>query len=339
MNTTMRKIDPTTYFSQVALVLPENIREIITQLPGTLLDRLEEIRLRQERPLVMGFTLGEVFINSRGEITGHASNAYIVSADDIQRVTNMVSNSSIYALEEELKNGYITIPGGHRVGITGKVVLEAGKVKTIKNISGFNIRIAREIKGIASSVLPHIIDKQNRVRHCLILSPPRCGKTTLLRDIIRQLSNGMYVKSFKGVTIGLVDERSELAGCYQGIPQLDIGLRTDVLDGCPKAEGMMMLLRAMSPQVLATDEIGKQEDIHALEEVINAGVTVLSTVHGTSLEEISRRPALKYLLGLNVIERFIILGRSRGVGTVEDVVDGISMNSLEVKKCLISSEP
>jgi stage III sporulation protein AA len=309
-------------YHPVFSVLPGNLRELVAGLPLQFMDRLEEIRLRQNRPLIVTHTAGDIYLSPAGEPTRHPGNAYIVSGDDIQRVTRMVSNSSLYAIEEELKNGYITLPGGHRVGITGKAVLEAGKVKTIKYISGFNIRVSREVKGIADNILPYLLDKDGRVKHCLIISPPRCGKTTLLRDLVRLISNGKPELNYTGVNVGLVDERSELAGCYRGVPQRDIGLRTDVLDACPKAEGMMMLLRAMAPQVIATDEIGKVEDIKAMEEVVNAGVTVLSTVHGSSPEEIMRRPALKYLLGLNVIEKFIILGRSRGVGTVEDIADG-----------------
>lgn len=319
-------------YRQVFSVLPDNLRGMMARLPVVVMDKLEEIRLRQNRPLVLGLTSGDSYLGPNGEPTDNPLRAYLVTEDDIKRVTRMVSNSSLYALEEELKNGYVTLPGGHRVGITGKVVVEAGKVKTIKYISGFNIRISREVKGIAQNILPHILDGCENVRHTLILSPPRCGKTTLLRDMVRLLSNGVPELNFPGVTVGLVDERSELAGCYRGIPQRDVGLKTDVLDGCPKAEGMMMLLRAMAPQVLATDEIGKQEDIRALEEVINAGVTVLTTVHGSSLEEIARRPALKYLLGLKVIERFIILGRSRGVGTVEEIIDGRTMQALGGKR-------
>jgi len=319
-------------FRQVFTVLPDNLREIIMALPGLFMDRLEEIRLRQNRPLAIGLTSGDCFLSPGGEVTENPARAYVVTGDDIQRVTRMVSNSSLYALEEELKNGYITLPGGHRVGITGKVVTEAGKVRTIKYISGFNIRISREVKGTARIILPRLLDRYGRVKHTLIISPPRCGKTTLLRDLVRLLSNGIPELNLPGVNVGLVDERSELAGCYRGIPQMDVGLRTDVLDRCPKAEGMMMLLRAMAPQVLATDEIGKQEDIQAMEEVINAGVTVLSTVHGSSPEEIKKRPALKYLLGLKVIERFVILGRSNGVGTVEDIIDGRTMETLGVNR-------
>jgi len=155
----------------------------------------------------------------------------------------------------------------------------------------------------------------------------------MLRDLIRQISSGIPRLGFPGLTVGLVDERSEIAGCYRGIPQRDVGIRTDVLDGCPKAIGMMMLLRSMSPQVIATDEIGRREDVDALEEVLNAGVKILTTAHGSSLADLSERPVLSNLIRSKIFERFVILGRSRGVGTIEDIIDGKSYRSLGVKKC------
>ena len=139
--------------------------------------------------------------------------------------------------------------------------------------------------------------------------------------------------NFPGLNVGLVDERSEIAGCHQGVPQKDIGLRTDVLDGCPKAEGMMMLLRSMAPGVIAADEIGRKEDVDALEEVLNAGVKILITAHGVSPAELAERPGLRRIIKAKMIERYVILGRSRGVGSVEDIIDGGSMRSLGVKKC------
>nr|WP_204618310.1 stage III sporulation protein AA [Desulforadius tongensis] len=314
-------------------VLPTHLRKKIRQLQPDVLARLEELRLRQNRPLVVGLSDGDVFLQREGGLTKSPERAYIVDADDIQRTTQLVSNSSVYALEEELKNGYITIPGGHRVGITGKVVAEHGRVKTIKYISGFNIRISRQVLGAADEVLKDLISPQGEVYHTMLISPPRCGKTTLLRDIVRQLSNGIPGLNFPGTTVAVVDERSEIAGCHRGIPQQDVGVRTDVLDACPKAEGMMMLLRSMSPRVIATDEIGRMEDVEALEEVLNAGVKVLTTVHGSSLEELKRRPAIQKLLKLQVIERLVFLDRSRGAGTIKMVMDGITYRPLGVKRC------
>ena len=320
--------------ANILAVLPESIRTFLECLPQKQLNKLEELRLRHNLPLILVLDGKDCFITEKGTLTFSRENIFTVTSSDMQKILQLISGSSVYALEEELKNGYITIPGGHRVGLCGKVITEKGRVKTLKHFSSVNIRISREISGAATKILPYVIDRDNgSVKHTMLVSPPCCGKTTVLRDLIRQLSNGVPSLSFPGVTVGLVDERSEIAGCYYGLPQKDVGLRTDVLDACPKAEGMMMLLRAMSPHVIAADEIGRTEDIQALEEVFHAGVKIITTVHAASINELLLRPALKYLLDLKTIDRFIILGRSRGAGTIEQIIDGHTMQSLEVKTC------
>lgn len=320
-------------WQEILAVLPVNLRRLISSLPVQVLAQLEEIRLRLGRPLMVGQAQTDAFVNPKGQLVMSPEDAYLVSGEDIQRTLQLVSNASFYALEEELRNGYITLAGGHRVGLVGRAVVERGQVKTLKNIWTLNIRISREVVGAATPVLPYLVNHQ-MIYHTMLFSPPRCGKTTLLRDLIRQISNGVPVLNLPGLTVGVVDERSELAGCYRGVPQRDIGIRTDVLDGCPKSKGMIMLVRAMAPQVIATDEIGCQEDVATLEEILHAGVKVLFTVHGSSLPELAARPALAYLFRLNVIERFVLLGRSRGVGTIEDILDGKTRRSLlEVKQC------
>jgi len=268
-------------------------------------------------------------VTEQGQPTTVAEFGYVVTDKDLMRAVQLISGSSIYAFEEEIKNGFITIKGGHRVGISGKVTTDRGRVKTIKHITSLNIRIAREITGAADRVMPYLINPvTKKFHHTLIISPPRCGKTTLIRDVIRQVSKGIPALDFKGCTVGVVDERSEIAGCYYGVPQKDVGFRTDVLDACPKAEGMMMMIRAMGPQVIATDEIGREQDAAALEEALNAGITVLTTAHGKDWEEIAQRPVLRYIIEQGIFERMVTLGRSKGAGTVEDIIDVSSGKSL-----------
>lgn len=200
----------------------------------------------------------------------------------------------------------MTLPGGHRVGFVGKGVLEHGHIRTLKQISGLNFRIARSIKGAADDLIAKVV-AGGQLHNTLLVSPPGCGKTTLLRDLIRQLSEGIPQLQFAGVNVGIVDERSELAGCVGGVPQLDVGCRTDVLDGCPKSEGIRMLIRSMTPQVIAVDEIGSAADVQALEEALQSGVRILTTVHGYGLTDLLQHPALRPLLERNCFSLVVSL--------------------------------
>ncbi|MBB6216617.1 stage III sporulation protein AA [Anaerosolibacter carboniphilus] len=308
--------------------LPVHLRQLIQGLPSALWDSMEEIRLRTNQPLLVQSLNRDIFIYVNGETGTETSKAYVTSKADLEKTFQLVTDYSVYALEEDIKKGFITIRGGHRVGISGHTVMNGPAIKTIKDISGLNIRISRQKIGISDAYMEYITTSPNNFKNTLIISPPQCGKTTLLRDMIRNLSNGMIRKGFQGFKVGVVDERSEICGSYQGIPQNDVGIRTDILDACPKAEGIMMLIRSMSPQIIATDEIGKIEDVIAIEEALNAGVKVLTTVHGHSLEEVCRRPNLKPLMEQNIFERIIILSNHPRVGTVQSILDGRTRVSL-----------
>lgn len=325
------KITETKFPLYIFELFPLKIKKLLSELPPGISKEIEEIRLRSNRPLLLVTSERHFTITPHGRVTETLQSGYVMTLNDIEKVLHKVSQSSIYAWEEEFRRGYITISGGHRIGLTGKVILDKGLVKSMKEISGLNFRIARELKGVADKVLPYLIEKDKRVKHTLIVSPPQCGKTTLLRDIIRQLSTGIPIFNFTGVNVGLVDERSELAGTYGGIPQFDIGLRTDVLDGCPKAQGMIMLIRSMSPQVIATDEIGTLEDIRAMEEVLNAGISLITTVHGKDIKEIKQRPNLRGVIEQGYFQRIVILSRSLGVGTIENIVDGDNLEPILTK--------
>ena len=276
-------------------------------------ERLYEIRLRVGRPLFLTYDGGECFLRKPGQ------EQYLVTREDLKETLEYVSGYSLYAYEDEIRQGFLSVQGGHRVGVTGKVILDGNRIRGMKYISCINVRLAHEVQGCADPVMPYI-RTEDWVANTLIISPPRCGKTTLLRDVIRQLSNG--TDKIPGLTIGVVDERCELAGSYQGVPQNDLGMRTDVLDGCPKTEGMQMLLRSMSPDVVAVDELGCEEDYRAVESVIHCGCKLIATAHGYSLEDIMEQPLFYRLMGAHVFERYIILGRRNQAGFVEAVFDG-----------------
>lgn len=288
--------------------LTKGMQAFMRDMSDSFLQEIQEIRVRGGRPLAFGLGQGDYLT------------AYPVTLEELKTILNLLSRSSLYALEEELRNGYLTLPGGHRVGFVGRAVLEKGAVKLLKDISGFNIRISRECKGSADSLIPYLIDSQKKsVLHTLLVAPPQAGKTTMLRDLARQLSDGQ--KAFAGQKVAIVDERSEIAASYQGVAQREIGLRTDVLDGCPKAAGMMLLVRSMSPDIIITDEIGREEDVAALEEVLNAGVTIITSVHGNSLADLEKRPSMMRILEHQIFERFVFLSRRCGAGTVEKILD------------------
>ncbi len=288
-------------------LFPADFREIF----GTVArrqSRLQEIRLRAGKPIYVIEADRELFLDEQGNIMADVGQAKILSAADLAKIVSHICQYSLYAYEDELRQGFLTVASGHRVGIVGQAVLtEHEDIRTIKYISGLNIRIAHEIKGAADRVLPYIYC-EGRLQNTIIISPPGCGKTTILRDLIRQVSDG---NSFgKGISVGVVDERSEIAACFHGYPQNDVGIRTDVLDSCPKAKGMMMLIRSMSPKALAIDELGNTEEWKALLHASYCGIAVLATMHGTGLDDYKRHSEIS-LSGQNDIFRLCIVLRKR----------------------------
>lgn len=250
-----------------------------------------------------------------------------VSQAQMKETVEYMCSFSLYAAEEELRQGFLTIQGGHRIGVAGKTLAQGHDIRLMKFISFINIRVAHQIPGCADGVMDYLYSGQGEFLNTLIISPPRRGKTTLLRDIIRQVSNG-HIQNvgqgqvwIPGVPVGVVDERSELGACYQGIPQNDLGMRTDVLDCCPKSQGMMMLVRTMAPRVIAVDEIGGMADVEAIEYVRNCGCALAATIHGNSLEDIKQKPAVKELLLQGAFERLIILDCWNKAGHVKSIWD------------------
>ena len=325
----------------ILIKLPESMRDRIMRLPKQALQQLEEIRIRTNTDTLLISGGREYSLRDGDEIM----------AEVLEEILNRLLDYSYYAYEEELSRGYITIEGGHRVGICGRVTLENGQLHLIKDVSSLNIRRSREITGASEKILGAVLSPAKTtaegvpnagipagcggdrspvpsdfsgvcpsaaecgrmvVRNTLIISPPKCGKTTMLRDLARNLSNA-------GFRIGICDERSEIAGCYEGKTSYDLGPRTDVLDGCPKADGILMLIRAMSPDVVMTDEIGKPEDAAAIRSALSAGVKIITTIHGSSFED-AAKSAVGGLITDHVFETLIFLSAQPVTGTVEKIL-------------------
>lgn len=296
---------------QILNILARDIRQLLSQEDREL-KGLQEIRLRTGQPL-------RILKGNRERVLPEEKKPHIVTKEEMRETMEYISHYSLYAYENELRQGFLTIEGGHRVGVAGKVIMERERVKKIQYISSINIRVSHEVIGCADKILPYIT-KNRQVCHTLIISPPSCGKTTLIRDLIRQISDGNeYVK---GCSVGVVDERSELGGCYLGIAQNHLGTRTDILDCCPKAEGMIMLIRSMAPRVIAVDEIGTAEDIHAVEYAMQCGCKMIASVHGLDMDEATKKPVLGELIRRRMFERYVVLGNGEKPGEIRGIYDG-----------------
>lgn len=304
-------------------LLPPDLQRLLLKLGDATLDGVEEIRLRTGQPIELCGRDGSRFLSASGGLTQHVAESEALSASVLNHILQNITQFSLYAVEEELRRGYITIAGGHRVGVAGRIVLDSeGRVKSIRSISSLNIRIARAVPGVATPLRAYLARRKDGMPYsALILSPPQCGKTTLIRDIARQWSENLVVRRQVPTKVAIVDERSEIAGCIEGIPQFSLGPRVDVLDGCPKAEGMLMAIRSLSPDVLVTDEIGRADDAIAVLEALYSGVTVIATAHAFSLEDWRRRPHMEDLFQSRAFARYVLLSRAAGPGTIEAILD------------------
>ena len=260
---------------------------------------LTEIRLRMGQYIIFRFGKEEY-------ITKLKTDAAIIYG-----ILGRVTDNSIYAVQNNLNQGYITACGGIRIGVTGEVVIIDGKIKNIKNLSSMNIRVAREVMGAANPIFKYVYSA-GVLRNTLIVSSPGCGKTTMLRDLVRQIS-------LCGKNIGVVDERGEIASCYSGVPNLDVGPRTDVVSGISKAIGINMLVRSMGIDMVATDEIGEEEEFKAIKYAVNSGVKLLFTMHGSSFSDVLNNLYIRKYIDMGYFNTIVILSNKEKVGQIDKI--------------------
>ena len=282
-------------YNDILRYFPDNIRVVLeNEINNNLV--IEEIRIRNSKPIILKLNNSEKIIN------------YIVQTEDVLKILQSICENSIYSYQNQICEGFITIKGGHRIGITGSAVIENNKVKNINYISNLNFRIARQIIGCSNNIIKEIINQEeNTIYNTLIVSSPGAGKTTLLRDIIRNLSNGTVEITEKN--IGVVDERGEIAAMYKGIPQNDLGIRTDIIENIKKSVGMKMLIRSMAPEIIVADEIGSKEDVQEINYAVCSGIKGIFTAHGNSLEDLKLNPAIAELIEKNIFEKLVFLDK------------------------------
>ncbi len=259
-------------------------------------ENIEEIRIRVQKPIILKLRYEDVVLN------------HIVDQREILQTLEKICENSIYAYKNQICEGFITVKGGHRVGITGTAVEENGKIINLKYVTSLNFRIARQVLNCSNKIIKEILDIENHtIFTTLIVSPPGKGKTTILRDIIRRISNGIENLNFKGKTCGVVDERGEIAAMYKGIPQNDVGMRTDVIENVSKYKGMKILIRTMAPEIIACDEIGSKEDVEAIKEATTAGIKGIFTMHGRNIEDVKNNREIYQLVENKQIEKIVFI--------------------------------
>lgn len=306
-------------FEEGAALLPARLYQRLMKIPAEYKAQATEIRLRSDRPVSVTLRQRNAFLVPAG-LSDCPDGAEALGARELWEVFNYLCEGSVYSCMEQLRDGYLTLRGGHRAGVAGRAVFENGLIRNVKSISSINLRIARQIKGCGAKAC-RILSGGGFPQGTLLLSPPSGGKTTLLRDIARILS-------CEGRRVCVVDSRGELAACYDGVPQNDLGPLCDVLDAYPKAAGILQAVRTLSPEAVICDEVGGSEECAAIVEGMNAGVPVIASAHASSPEEALRRPQLRTLLQSGAVTWIICLAGAAEPGRIVDVKDCRTMQTL-----------
>ena len=262
-----------------------------TQLAKLILEhniqKLEEIRIRANKPVILKLGQVEIVLS------------YTITTNEIIGILQNICNNSIYTYQNQICNGFITLPGGNRVGIAGNVVIKDGQVSNISYIYSLNFRISHQINGASDNILKYVLDTENNtIFNTLIVSPPGAGKTTMIRDLAKRISNGINEINFRGLDVSIIDERGEIAAMTKGIIFNDVGIRTDVLDNVPKSIGIRMAVRSMAPKVIIADEIGNKDDVNIINYAICSGVKCIFTAHGSNMEDLLKNNEINKIINL-----------------------------------------
>ncbi len=297
----------------VCRYLPPSVRPIIESIAQNDHIPIQELRLRANQPLSVVTQGKNLFITHRGEFTVSPSTGHKIKSEDIETIFMCACQNSVYAYSKELQNGFITLSGGHRMGLAGRIVYENNTISTIRDLSALSIRIAGEKKGCCHAILPYII-RDEQIRSCAIISPPGGGKTTVLRDIARSIS-------MRGYRVCIIDERGEIAGCCHGVARYDLGPSCDVLDGCNKTDGLQWALRCLSPSVMIVDELGNDTEAQAVLQGISGGVATVFSLHASNMKQAMRRSPMQLLIKQGVPDLLVVLGTSQKPGEIVNIYD------------------
>lgn len=284
-----------------------------TQLAKLILEhniqKLEEIRIRANKPVILKLGQVEIVLS------------YTITTNEIIGILQNICNNSIYTYQNQICNGFITLPGGNRVGIAGNVVIKDGQVSNISYIYSLNFRISHQINGASDNILKYVLDTENNtIFNTLIVSPPGAGKTTIIRDLAKRISNGINEINFRGLDVSIIDERGEIAAMTKGITFNDVGIRTDVLDNVPKSIGIRMAVRSMAPKVIIADEIGNKDDVNIINYAICSGVKCIFSAHGSNMEDLLKNNEINKIINLQLFSKIIFLDEKQK-GKIKNVVN------------------